>query len=178
MKKYIYILLACALCAVSCTEVYNEYDPYEDWQARNAAWFEDTAQVARQAIAQAKATYGDDWQAHCEWRMYKSLCKSGLSNGPVTDSICVRVINPGADVDGKGSPSYNDSVFISLRGWLMPTYNFTGNGEEMGMVQDIFTTSYYGEYDPETAAPQLMGISGLVEGFGQPCNTWSRVMIG
>ena len=47
----------------------------------------------------------------------------------------------------------------------MPTLNFTGNGEEMGLVQDVFTTSYYGEYDPAKAAPQLMSISSLVEGF-------------
>jgi FKBP-type peptidyl-prolyl cis-trans isomerase FklB len=145
--------------------VSSEYDPYEDWKARNAAWFEDTVQVARQAIADAKTTYGEDWENHCDWRMYKSLWRTSTSNGPVTDSICVRIINRGADIEGKGSPASNDSVYISLRGWLMPTINFTGNGEEMGLVQDVFTTSYYGEYDPAKAAPQLMSISSLVEGF-------------
>lgn len=165
MKKYIYILLTCALGIASCTEVSSEYDPYEDWKARNAAWFEDTVQVARQAIADAKTTYGEEWENHCDWRMYKSLWRTSTSNGPVTDSICVRIINRGADIEGKGSPASNDSVYISLRGWLMPTLNFTGNGEEMGLVQDVFTTSYYGEYDPAKAAPQLMSISSLVEGF-------------
>jgi FKBP-type peptidyl-prolyl cis-trans isomerase FklB len=145
--------------------VSSEYDPYEDWKARNAAWFEDTVQVARQAIADAKITYGEEWENHCDWRMYKSLWRTSTSNGPVTDSICVRIINRGADIEGKGSPASNDSVYISLRGWLMPTINFTGNGEEMGLVQDVFTTSYYGEYDPAKAAPQLMSISSLVEGF-------------
>jgi FKBP-type peptidyl-prolyl cis-trans isomerase FklB len=145
--------------------VSSEYDPYEDWKARNAAWFEDTVQVARQAIADAKTTYGEEWENHCDWRMYKSLWRTSTSNGPVTDSICVRIINRGADIEGKGSPASNDSVYISLRGWLMPTINFTGNGEEMGLVQDVFTTSYYGEYDPAKAAPQLMSISSLVEGF-------------
>jgi FKBP-type peptidyl-prolyl cis-trans isomerase FklB len=145
--------------------VSSEYDPYEDWKARNAAWFEDTVQVARQAIADAKTTYGEEWENHCDWRMYKSLWRTSTSNGPVTDSICVRIINRGADTEGKGSPASNDSVYISLRGWLMPTINFTGNGEEMGLVQDVFTTSYYGEYDPAKAAPQLMSISSLVEGF-------------
>jgi FKBP-type peptidyl-prolyl cis-trans isomerase FklB len=145
--------------------VSSEYDPYEDWKARNAAWFEDTVQVARQAIADAKITYGEEWENHCDWRMYKSLWRTSTSNGPVTDSICVRIINRGADIEDKGSPASNDSVYISLRGWLMPTINFTGNGEEMGLVQDVFTTSYYGEYDPAKAAPQLMSISSLVEGF-------------
>ena len=165
MKKYIYIFLTSILCLVSCTEVIEEYNPYEDWQARNAAWFEDTVKVARAAIVQAKETYGDDWQKHCEWRMYKSLLKTGTSAGPMTDSICVRIINFGKDLSGQGRPAYNDSVRINFRGWLMPTINYTGNGDEMGLVQDVFTTTYYGEYDPAKAAPQLMGVRDLVEGF-------------
>lgn len=165
MKKYIYTMLAMVCCLVSCSETYDEYDPYENWRSRNATWFEDTVQVARVAIAQAKETYGDDWEAHCPWRMYKSILKSQSSDGPVTDSICVRIINPGTDPDGKGSPASNDSVSVNFRGWLMPTLNYDGNGSGMGMVQDVFTTTYYGEYNPETAAPQLMAVGGLVEGF-------------
>lgn len=165
MKKYIYIFLTSIMCLTSCSEVIDEYDPYVDWQARNAAWFEDTVKIAREAIAQAQALYGDKWQEHCEWRMYKSLLKTDSSVGPVTDSICVRILNRGKDLEGKGSPAYNDSVRVNFRGWLMPTLNYTGNGEEMDLVQDIFTTTYYGEYDPLKAAPQLMGVRDLVEGF-------------
>ncbi len=165
MSKYVYILLAMLCCLSSCEESTDVYDPYEDWQARNAAWFEDTVQVARQAIAQAKETYGDNWEANCSWRMYKSLQKTASSNGPVTDSICVRIIKRGTDPDGKGSPLANDSAYVSFRGWLMPTRDYTGNGSEMDIVQKVFTTTYYGDYNPETAAPQLMAISNLVPGF-------------
>lgn len=160
-------MIAVACCLASCSETNEIYDPYENWAVRNAAWFEDTVKVARQAIAQAKAEYGDQWQNHCDWRMYKSLYKSTSSSGPVTDSICVRIINSGADYDGKGSPMANDSVRVNFRGWLMPTRNYIGDGtDKMDMVQDVFTTTYYGDYNPNTAAPQLMPISGLVEGFG------------
>jgi len=166
MKKFLYTMLAVAACMTSCSETNDVYDPYENWAARNAAWFEDTVQVARQSIARAKDAYGDQWETHCDWRMYKSVYRSTSSNGPVTDSICVRIINRGEDLDAKGSPLANDSVSINFRGWLMPTRNYIGNGtSEMGMVQDVFTTTYYGEYNPATAAPQLMPLSGLVEGF-------------
>lgn len=165
MKKYLYILFAAVLGLVSCSETDNTYNPYEDWQSRNAKWYEDTVQVARQAIAQAKAEHGEDWEEHCQWRMYKSLFRSTASVGPVTDSICIRILERGTDPSEKGSPAYNDSVHISYRGWLMPTYNYTGNGSEMGMVQDVFDTSYYGEYNPETSAPTLMSVRNLIEGF-------------
>ena len=55
MKKYLYILLAAVLGLASCSETDNTYNPYENWQSRNAKWYEDTVQVARQAIAQAQA---------------------------------------------------------------------------------------------------------------------------
>ncbi len=165
MRKYIYIMLAMACCLTSCSETNDEYNPYEDWAARNATWFEEIAQEARTSIAQAKATYGSDWEANCSWRMYKSLRKTTSSNGPVTDSICVRIINHGTDPDAKGSPVANDSVHVNFRGWLMPIYDYTGNGDEMAMAQKVFTTTYYGDYNPETAAPQLMAIGSLVDGF-------------
>ena len=36
---------------------------------------------------------------------------------------------------------------------------------DMGMVQDVFDTSYFGDYNPETAAPTLMSVRNLIEGF-------------
>lgn len=174
MKQYLYILLSMVLCMVSCSETSEVHDPYEDWQSRNATWFEDTVQVARAAIAQAKADHGDDWMNHCRWRMYKSLFKTTTSAGPVTDSICVRIIGRIIDYDDngtpitdpiKGSPAATDSAHISYRGWFMPTYDYIGNGSEMGWQQEIFDTNYRGEYNPETVAPVLMSVGGLIEGF-------------
>ena len=47
------------------------------------------------AVAQAQATYGEDWQAHCEWRVFRSYAK--LYEGAVkpTDSICCRIVERG-----------------------------------------------------------------------------------
>lgn len=165
MKKYLYILFVAVLGLASCSETDNTYDPYENWQSRNAKWFEDTVQVARLAIAQAKSEHGEAWEDHCQWRMYKSLLKTSSSSGPVTDSICVRIIERGADIAAKGSPAYNDTVHVNYRGWLMPTYNYIGTGTEMGIVQDMFDTSYYGDFNPATASPTLMGMRNLIEGF-------------
>lgn len=166
MKDKIYILLLAILCLVSCSETNEVYDPYENWQSRNAKWFEDTVQVARTAIAQAKAEFGDNWEDHCQWRMYKSLYRTVASAGPLTDSICVRIVSRGADPLGKGSPAANDSAHISYRGWFMPTYDYVGNGtEDKEWQQQIFDTSYRGEYNQATCSPVLMSVGNLIEGF-------------
>ena len=141
MKKILYIILLAVLALASCSEKNDVYNPYENWQSRNAKWFEDTVAVARMAIAQAKQQYGDDWQQHCEWRMYKSLFRTS-SVGPLTDSICVKILESGNDPEGKGSPLANDSAHISYKGWIMPTIDYIGNGTEMGPVQEFFDTSY------------------------------------
>ncbi|MBR4527895.1 MAG: hypothetical protein IKO71_05505, partial [Bacteroidaceae bacterium] len=60
----------------SCSEKEDVWDPYYNWQARNTKWFLEIADSARIAIAQAKAAYGDEWEYHCDWRMYKSLMRS------------------------------------------------------------------------------------------------------
>lgn len=160
------VLLATLLSLGSCDEAVNDYDPYTDWEARNAQWFEDTVKVAREAIAQAKADYGEaQWQDHCQWRMYKSLLRTTSSVGSLTDSICVRIIKQGADPQGKGSPCYTDSAFVNYRGWIMPVKNYNGNGEEMSLVQEMFDTSYHGDFNPLTAAPTRMSIKNLIEGF-------------
>ena len=48
----------------SCSETDDTWDPYTNWQARNAAWYEQVSDSARTAIAQAKAQYGEEWEAH------------------------------------------------------------------------------------------------------------------
>ena len=65
-------LLGAACLLTSCEETTEQWDPYENWQVRNIAWFASVADSARTAISQAKAQYGDEWEKHCEWRMYKT----------------------------------------------------------------------------------------------------------
>lgn len=114
------LLLGCLTGFTACEET-EDYDPeYADWQARNAAYFAAQMDEARTAIAQAKAAYGESWEEHCNWRVYR--CYS-LSPDPAvavkpTDSICVEIVERGA---GTVRPLYTDSVYINFIGRLMPT---------------------------------------------------------
>ena len=141
----------------SCSSDTEDYNPYYSWEARNAAWFEQIADSARTAIASARRQYGDDWEANCQWRMFRSLQKSPTARGKLTDSICVRILSNGT---GTVSPHYNDSVRCSFRGWLMPTTDADGN-----TLETIFTQTYYGDFSTATAAPNLAPPSAYNDGF-------------
>lgn len=164
-NKLIWVLCSLfAACVFSaCSKEDSTWDPYHDWQARNARWFAQVADSARRAIAEAKSIYGEDnWTEHCEWRMYKSLQKSAdVNTGRLADSICVKVMDPGT---GTVLPNYNDTVRLSFRGWLMETQYDDGNG---GLYSEsrVFTQTYYGKYDPSTAAPSTARVADMIEGF-------------
>lgn len=151
------LLSSLLLCLfASCSSSEDEYDPYYDWAERNSAWYRQIADSARTAINEARKTYGDAWESHCEWRMYKSLHKSpSLQSGILEDSICVHIISSGTGI----SPLYNDSVRVSFRGWLMPVVDEWGDSYET-----IFSQTYYGPYNPATAAPQLAAVSSFKDG--------------
>lgn len=153
-----FILCILSFIVSSCSSDSEDYDAYSDWQARNAAWYLQIADSARTAIAQARRQYGSEWEQHCNWRMYKSLQRSQtVQSGRTTDSICVRVIQRGT---GSVSPTYSDSIRINFRGWLMETQNADGKPEMI-----TFTQTYYGDYDPATAAPQLAAVGAFADGF-------------
>jgi len=151
--------LTTLLAACEETEV---TDPeYADWQARNATYFAQRMNEARQAIAQARAQHGDGWEAHCPWRMYRSYARSQEPGTPAatTDSICVEILESGT---GTASPLYTDSVRINYLGRLMPTdrypdgyvFDHSGLSEDPA---DIFSNSL--------GAPAKLAVSGTVEGF-------------
>lgn len=154
------LLVACTF--VACNESDSSWDPYHDWKARNQQWFEQVADTARQAISAAKAKYGKDWEQHCDWRMYKTLKKAqDVNTGKLADSICVKIIDPGT---GTLLANYNDTVRLSFRGWLMETQYDNGDGKLLNESY-VFTQTYYGDYDPQTAAPSTSVVSAMIEGF-------------
>ena len=155
-------LLGAACLLTSCEETTEQWDPYENWQGRNIAWFASVADSARTAISQAKAQYGDEWEKHCEWRMYKTLQRSASTRGPLTDSICCRILQRGT---GGVSPAFTDSIRLSFRGWLMPAEYEKEDGTLETRMQ-VFTQTYYGDYNPATAAPQVGAVKSFTEGFG------------
>ncbi len=159
-------LLATGFAFVACDENEEEYDPYTNWQSRNTAWYQSITDSASTAIAQAKAQYGDNWEQHCEWRRFKSLLRDqNYDSGLYTDSICVRILSSGT---GTYSPTYSDTIRVCYRGWLMPAVYKRYNSENVEVdstLQEVFGQTYYGEFNVETAAPSLMSVSALIEGF-------------
>ena len=128
MKKgllYLAVVLF-SLCTLgACKEEDDTYDAYANWPARNAEFFSQIAAEARDSIAQAKKLYGNQWEAYCNWRMFKSTTKSQNILGALTDSICVYIEQRGSGTD---SPTWSDTVRVNYRGYLMPTQNMV-NGE-------------------------------------------------
>lgn len=154
--------VATAMMVTSCvTETDDEWDPYYNWAARNAVWYKEVADSARTAIAQAKALHGDAWEEHCDWRMYRSLQRSEMVGGPVTDSVCVHIRERGM---GAESPLYTDSVDLCYRGWIMATEYEGPNGTYVS-GRKIFSETYSGVYNPLTAKPVRMVVKQTVEGF-------------
>lgn len=160
MRKVLFAVLSFVLACgfMSCEDESGTYDAYADWQARNEAWFAQIADSARTAIRSARQAYGAEWEAHCSWRMYKALDKSPTYNSRQTaDSICVRILSHG---QGTHCAIYTDSVRINYRGWLMPVTDANGQRTEQ-----VFDQSYYGTFNPATAAPLKFGVGGVVSGF-------------
>lgn len=170
MKRHSFFIFPLVLLTVfalaSCSEDEPEHDPYHNWQARNAEWFQLVTDSAATAIAEAKAQWGDEWEAHCQWRRFKTLRQSAdYDTHRATDSICVRIEHSG---EGDRSPLSTDSVRISFRGWMMPTtYKLYNNDNVLvdSVMQTVFTQTYYGEFNPETAMPQLSAVNPFVPGF-------------
>lgn len=164
MKKCVWYL--CSLCLlalsfVSCDENDSTFDKYQGWRQRNAVYFEQVADSARQAIAAAKAAYGSDWEQHCDWRMYQNVYKVAGSEAKLTDSICVKVLASGTK---SGTPMFTDTVRVHYRGMLMPTKDVIDGRDTL--VQDVFDYSFVPPLDHNLAFPQILGVSGTIVGFG------------
>lgn len=175
--QYAFAVLAVgASMLTSCsTNLDDSYDPYENWQARNEAWFKHITDSAKTCIADAQAKYPNDWEDHCSWRIYRSLLKSTSSGtGSATDSIVVHIncnhwigtYYPASNV--YKSPTYSDTVCISYRGYLMPTKNYGSDGN-LELRQERFTSTYYGADDDisaDTSAPGKSSVTSFaVDGF-------------
>ena len=161
-KRLLYIwTFVLALCAfVACKDEDDTYDPYANWPARNAEYFAQIATEARDSIALAKAQHGDQWESHCNWRMFKSTTKSPNALGAMTDSICVYIEQRDT---GRGCPTWSDTVRVNYRGYLMPTQNVV-NGE-WREERTVFSQSFIGEMNTQIIVPTQMAVSSAVAGF-------------
>lgn len=146
----------------SCSEESSEWDPYYSWETRNAMWFDQVADSARAAISAAKTQYGEDWEEHCQWRMFKSLQRSADAMGFTTDSIVCKIVKKG---EGTQQIKFTDYVHLHYRGWLMSTEYITEDNITKETKMVVFSQTYYGTFNPATAIPLAMSVSGGIEGF-------------
>ena len=159
-QKALLLLPALLLLLIaSCKNSEKVNDPHENWKERNAQWFAEVYDAAQASIAAAKAQYpnGNDWEKHCDWRVFKTLLKSQETQGATTDYIVCKINERG---DGDWSAAYTDSVRLYYRGWIMDE-NYPASKTNM----TVFSQTYYGDFDKTTAAPLAMPVLSTVEGF-------------
>ncbi|MCM1107563.1 MAG: FKBP-type peptidyl-prolyl cis-trans isomerase [Clostridium sp.] len=163
MKKglwWVVCLFGAAVMMTACSEEDDTYDKYANWEARNADYFAAAMDSAQTAVNAAKAAYGDDWEAHCEWRTLLSATKADNGSNATTDYVCARILERGAGA----RPYWNDTVRVHYRGWIMPTVARRDDGT---MVDEhiVFDQTYKADFDEAVARPALLGVSACVSGF-------------
>lgn len=149
MKKILLMFLLPALLLASCKEETGEVEEYANWQSVN-----ETAFKAIYSTAVASTTDNID-----TIRCYSMTAKP---TAQPTDYIVVKKldrVNELVKADSPtGSPLFTDSVSVSYRGHLQPSYSYPS-----GKVFDQSFTST--EYNVKIAKPVKMITSGVVSGF-------------
>ncbi len=169
MLRYIHtiLLILVALCVfTSCEETSDAEDTqYLNWEERNAAAFLNTLGEAKAAVAHAKELYGEAWEDHCDWRLYRTYTLSEEANARSTDTIAVRILQRGT---GSGCPLYTDSVRVNFIGRYIP--NELSEDFESRTKGEVF--SYSGSskdsvdvFSPQYSSPVMFLVSNTVEGF-------------
>lgn len=144
----------------SCEDNTDDVAPNEftvNWPERNATYFLEQLHAAQDRIAEAQALHGDDWENHCDDRIYPSYAK-GSTYLP-QDSIIVRIIERGSS---NVKPYATDSVSINYIGRLIPTESYP-----LGRVFD-HSGLYESEeevFNPDFAYPTKFEVRNTVEGF-------------
>lgn len=154
MKKFLTILFA-ALLAVACSDTDGDYDSYYNWPERNAEWFEQVLNSARQDIA-AK---GDN----SAWRIYRTVLKTNLAQSDTNYVVMMKLGSTHTLSDE--SPAYTDTVCIAYRGWLMERMDYVGSDNRLKPVKTVFSQTFFGDFDPETAGVMESTVSAFTEGL-------------
>lgn len=131
----------------ACSEKEEPNPEYANWAARNA-------------IAQARAKWGDAWEQHCDWRVLRNYILGPNAKADSRDSVVVHCLHHGT---GSGSPLSTDSVRVAYSGRLIPTANHT-----KGYLFDHSGTSSDSAriFDPMFAQTNKFAVQGVVPGFG------------
>lgn len=143
-----WLMMALAAVAMmmttACSETDNEVDEYADWQNKNAEWFTNLYNSARQ-----KVSSGDT-----SWKLIKKYSLNDDVQGNPTDYVIVHVLNEGT---GSGSPLISDTVRVHYRGRFIPSPSY--------LEGKVFDESFSGEYNLATMTPVKLGMGTAVDGF-------------
>lgn len=153
MSRLSFLSLLCsilALAAVSCSKDEEAAGEYDNWQARNQAYVDSIANLAKQGLngwTRARVYYYSQTYADAhpnENNIYVYLNK--ISNG-----------------GGSVSPIFSDTVRIQYRGRLIPSKSYPA-GNVFGQS---FWENKIEEIREDTAVPTLMAVAENVPGFSQ-----------
>lgn len=140
LKIYSLFLFVAFMGLVSCDET-EEAGEYDNWAARNVAFIDSIANVAR-------ADESGDW---------KVLLAYGMNDTLQWDNqyyVYCNIIRRGDSIE---SPGFSDTVLVNYRGRFIPT--------KTDPEGNIFDESYLGQLDPEVNVPQKLNLSGCVRGW-------------
>ena len=166
LLKFIFVLPTLLFAFTSCEETESTEDmQYANWQARNSSYFTETMNTAKNAIAAAKAQYGNDWEAHCDWRIYCSMYNDATQTGSPTDSIAVFIKERGT---GSGCPLYTDTVRVNFMTRTIP--NELGEDAESKKLGKLVSYSGVSKneadiFSPLYCMPNKVAVSNNVEGL-------------
>lgn len=136
--------MLCLTCLISSCEEKEEEGEYDNWQARNEAYVDSIARVARA-------------NADGRWTVLKVFTR-GDSLGDSGDNRYYVYVHKLEEGTGTESPLYNDSVRVHYSGRLVPSASYP-QGYNFGK-------SYNGlELDESTDVPTLLAVNQNVTGF-------------
>ncbi len=156
-KKHIISAVCFVLFAIivaSCSENTESITNYNNWEARNTAYFTQKYKEAQDSINAGSKN----------WKLLKSIYKDSSSSA-MTDYVIAHIIQC-SHADGTQKALITDSVYVHYRGWLIPRDEYVQDTTTYAVEGVMFDTSFYGdELNVQTAIPSKFLVSALVDGF-------------
>lgn len=162
----LFALFLTLLLMAGCDETPSTADTeFADWQARNVSYFREKMREAETAIRLAKQQFGEDWETHCNWRIYPNYAANAGQTAPVLDSICVEILTMGS---GTGSPLFSDKVKVQYLQKLIPSVSYP-----MGRIvaHSGYTVHYDDIFSLDYGAGILRPVSNHVISDGSAATT-------
>lgn len=163
MKNLIYLVVfALGTGFVSCSDDDKSTNEgvFTNWQARNDSAFTAELRAAKKFIATAKATYGDAWENHCDYRLFPTYQASDNAKLTSTDTIVVRITQHGTG--SAVTPLFSDSVRVNYLGRTIPVstspkgyvFDYSGTRSDSASI-----------FNPNFSQPTKFAVGGVVAGL-------------